>query len=67
MFNILVSFGQSKAGILGGWEGKSNTSEKGWWEACQYSEGLDLVCSPEESFFSINFVMQNSEYKVKSC
>lgn len=28
-FNVLVSLGYSKAGILGGWEGKSNTSEKG--------------------------------------
>lgn len=28
-FNVLVSLGHSKAGILGGWEGKSNTSETG--------------------------------------
>lgn len=29
-FNVLVSLGHSKAEILGGWEGKSNTSEKGY-------------------------------------
>lgn len=58
-FNVLVSLGHSKAGILGGWEGKSNTSETGCLGGISISVTLFLVIT--------HAVMQNGEDKVKSC